>query len=144
MRSLSGADPAPPDGSHRSFCQNPLGPMDSLSTNQVTCLERSLGCLAKKMAKKKSKRSKAPQARIKSLTSDKADARSLIAVVEKSQVPFGESAPIFAELKDKVEKGEALSVEQHERLLNLVKIAREWERGVENSASTDPDETLSG
>ncbi len=121
--------------------------MDSLSTDEVTDFgTKCVGCLAKKMVKKKkkSKRSKAPQGRIKSLTSDKADARSLIAVVEKSQVPFGESAAIFAELKDKVEKGEALSVEQYERLLNLVKIAREWERGVESSASTDPDETLSG
>ena len=89
-------------------------------------------------------KSTAPQTQVKPLTSDKAEARRLLTIVEKSQVPFGESAPTFAELKAKIDKGEALTVEEYERLLKLVKIAKEWEKDVEASSRTEPEETLSG
>ncbi len=78
------------------------------------------------------------------LTSNTAEARRLLAIIEKSQVPFGESSTIFAELKAKIDKGEPLSVGEYESLLRLVKIAEEWERGEQSSARTEPEETLSG
>ncbi len=73
-----------------------------------------------------------------------AEARRLLAVVEKSQVPFGESAPLFARLKAQIDAGKSLGVEDYEHLLRLVKIAKEWNKGEESSALTEPDETLSG
>jgi len=72
------------------------------------------------------------------------EARRLLAIVEKSQVPFGESAPIFARIKAQIESGKSLSVEDHEHLLRLVKIAKDWNKAEESSAMTEPDETLSG
>jgi len=73
-----------------------------------------------------------------------AEARRLILMIEKSQVPFGESAPIFARIKAHVEAGNTLSAEEHEHLLDLVKKAKDWEKAVESSAMTEPEETLSG
>jgi len=73
-----------------------------------------------------------------------AEARRLLAIVEKSQVPFGESAPIFARIKAEIDSGKSLSVEDHEHLLQLVKIAKDWNKAEESSALTEPDETLSG
>ena len=78
------------------------------------------------------------------VTVEAAEARKLLALVEKSQVPFGESAPIFAKIKKQVDAGESLSVEDYEHLLRLVKIAKDWNKAEENSANTEPDETLSG
>ena len=73
-----------------------------------------------------------------------AEARRLLAIVEKSQVPFGESAPLFASLKAQIDAGNALSVEDYEHLLRLVKIAKDWNKAEESSALTEPEETLSG
>jgi len=84
------------------------------------------------------------QASSKSTSSGLAEARRLLAIVEKSQVPFGESAPIFARIKAQIDSGKALSVEDHEHLLQLVKIAKDWNKAEESSALTEPDETLSG
>ena len=84
------------------------------------------------------------QASSKSTSSGLAEARRLLAIVEKSQVPFGESAPIFARIKAQIDSGKALSVEDHEHLLRLVKIAKDWNKAEESSAMTEPDETLSG
>ncbi len=95
-------------------------------------------------ARNKRVEEKRPTDQTKPLTSGMEEARKLLRIVEKSQVPFGESAPTFAELKAKIDKGEALTVEEYERLLKLVKIAKEWEKDVEASARTEPEETLSG
>jgi len=73
-----------------------------------------------------------------------AEARRLLAIVEKSQVPFGESAPIFARIKAQVDSGKSLSVEDYEHLLRLVKIAKDWNKAEESSALTEPEETMSG
>ncbi len=89
-------------------------------------------------------RSKRPAARGKSLASEAAEARRLLAIVEKSQVPLGESATIFAELKTKIDNGDTLAVEEYEDLLKLVRIAKDWEKGEESSASTEREETLAG
>src|SRR6266581_8224318 len=78
------------------------------------------------------------------ISSGLAEARRLLAIVEKSQVPFGESAPIFARIKAQIDSGKSLSVEDHEHLMRLVKIAKDWNKAEESSAMTEPDETLSG
>ena len=72
------------------------------------------------------------------------EARRLLSAVEKSQVPFGESAGIFAGLKAKIEKDQPLTGEEMDQLRRLVKIARDWEKGEESSAMTEPEETLAG
>ena len=95
------------------------------------------------MARKQNKPSQ-PQTASKTIAPGLAEARRLLAIVEKSQVPFGESAPIFARIKAQIDSGKSLSVEDHEHLLRLVKIAKDWNKGEESSAMTEPDETLSG
>ena len=80
----------------------------------------------------------------KSASPGLAEARRLLAVVEKSQVPFGESAPLFARLKAQIDAGKSLSVEDYQHLLRLVKIAKDWNKAEESSALTEPEETLSG
>ncbi len=78
------------------------------------------------------------------VTVEAAEARRLLAMVEKSQVPFGESAPVFARIKAQIDAGKSLSVEDYEHLLRLVKIAKDWNKAEESSAMTEPNETLSG
>ena len=73
-----------------------------------------------------------------------AEAHRLLAIVEKSQVPFGESANLYSRLKAKIESERQLTTEEYEQLLRLVKIAKDWEKGVESSARTEPEETLAG
>jgi hypothetical protein len=80
----------------------------------------------------------------KSVSPGLVEARRLLAIVERSQVPFGESAPIFAKVKTRIDSGQPLSVEDYEHLLRLVKIAKDWNKAEESSAMTEPDETLSG
>ena len=92
----------------------------------------------------KGNKPRSSQASSKSTSSGLAEARRLLAIVEKSQVPFGESAPIFAKIKTQIDSGKSLSVEDHEHLLRLVKIAKDWNKAEESSALTEPDETLSG
>ena len=94
--------------------------------------------------KRRAKKSKKPLVQTKRATSDLAEARKLLKIIEKSDVPFGESAPVFADLKAKIDKGDALTVEEYEHLLRLVEIAKKWDRDVEASARTEPDETMAG
>ena len=72
------------------------------------------------------------------------EAHRLLAIVEKSQVPFGESANLYNKLKAKIESEQRLTTEEYEQLLRLVQIAKDWEKGVESSARTEPEETLAG
>jgi hypothetical protein len=95
------------------------------------------------MARKET-RSNQPEVSRKSISPALAEARRLLAIVEKSQVPFGESAPIFARIKAQIDSGRSLSVEDQEHLLRLVKIAKDWNKAEESSAMTEPEETLSG
>ncbi len=97
----------------------------------------------RRVARKENK-PKQPQVVGKTITSGLAEAQRLLAIVETSQVPFGESAPIFARIKAQIDSGKSLSVEDHEHLLRLVKIAKDWNKAEESSALTEPDETLSG
>ncbi|TMI25386.1 hypothetical protein E6H36_06680 [Candidatus Bathyarchaeota archaeon] len=77
-----------------------------------------------------------------SLTIGTTEARRLLAIVEKSQIP--ESSQIFEQLKSKIDRGESLTADEHERLLKLVKLAEDWEKGVQSSARTEREETMSG
>ena len=72
------------------------------------------------------------------------EAHRLLLIVEKSQVPFGQSADLYNRLKIKIEANEQLTGEEYEQLNRLVKIAKDWEKGVESSARTEPEETLAG
>ncbi len=94
--------------------------------------------------KRKAKKSKKPLVQTKRVMGDLSEAQKLLGIIEKSDVPFGESAPILAELKAKIEKGDSLTVEEHGDLLRLVQIAKKWDRDVEASARTEPDETMAG
>jgi hypothetical protein len=80
----------------------------------------------------------------KPISASVAEARRLLVIIEKSQVPFGESTLIYSRIKSQVDAGKELSTEDYEHLLGLVKKARDWEKGVESSARTLPEETLSG
>src|SRR6266699_440816 len=93
---------------------------------------------------RKGNKKRSSQASSDSTSSGRAEARRLLAKVEKSQVPLGESAPTFAKIKSHIDSGKALSVEDYEHLLRLVKIAKDWNKAEESSAMTEPDETLSG
>jgi hypothetical protein len=95
------------------------------------------------MASKDSKSQPSPDTS-KTVSPGLAEARRLLGIVEKSQVPFGESAPMFAKLKAQIDADNSLSVEDYEHLLRLVKIAKDWNRAEESSAMTEPEETLSG
>ena len=59
-------------------------------------------------------------------------------------MPFGQSADLYSQLKTKIEADKQLTSEEYEQLNRLVKIARDWEKGVESSAMTEPEETLAG
>jgi len=93
---------------------------------------------------RKGNQPRSSQAPSNPISSALAEARRLLAIVEKSQVPFGESAPIFARIKVQIDSGKSLTAEDHEHLLQLVKIAKDWNKAEESSALTEPDETLSG
>jgi len=95
------------------------------------------------VARKQNKPRPSPAAS-QSISPGLAEARRLLAIVEKSQVPFGESAPVFAKIKTQIDSGKSLSDEDYEHLLRLVKIAKDWNKAEESSAMTEPDETLSG
>lgn len=93
------------------------------------------------MKKSQDKKVQAPG---KPISSSLAETRRLVAIIEKSQVPFGESAPTFNRIRAQVEAGKELSTEDYEHLLGLVKKAKDWNRDVESSAETSPEETLAG
>ncbi len=100
--------------------------------------------LSNELGGEKRRGSNRPAARGKSLSSEVSEARRLLAIIERSQVPLGESAPVFAELKVKIDNGEMLIVDEYEDLRRLVRMAKDWERGVESSSSTEREETLAG
>ena len=85
-----------------------------------------------------------PAAQVSHQTPGLDQARKMLATIEKTQVPFGESAGILAKLKLKIEANESLTSEEYAQLQRLVNLAREWEKGVESSARTEPEETLAG
>ncbi len=76
------------------------------------------------------------------ITIETSEARRLLAIVEKSQIP--ESNQIFEQLKSKIDRDESLTADEHERLLKLVRLAEDWEKGVQSSARTEREDTQPG
>ncbi len=72
------------------------------------------------------------------------DAGKLIETVEKSQMPLVEEADLFFDLKAKHGRGEQLSKEELKVLAGLAEKAEEWEKSVQSSALTEPEQTFAG
>jgi len=85
-------------------------------------LSKAIGS-AKNMLGKDNK-PKLPKDAGKSIPPGLGEARRLLAIVEKSQVPFGESGPLFARIKAQIEAGGSLSAEDYEHLLRLSRTPR--------------------
>ena len=90
------------------------------------------------------KGSSSSQRSTKQTGSKAGEARGLLSIVERSQVPLRESANLYAALKSKIDADENLTAEEYAQLQRLVKIAKDWEKGVESSAMTEREETLAG
>jgi len=104
----------------------------------------AFGPIGRARVARKSSKTKHDHQRNKSVTATNAEARRLITIIEKSQVPFGESASVYNRIRSQVEAGKELSTEDYEHLVGLVKKARDWNKAVETSAQTRPEETLPG
>ncbi len=72
------------------------------------------------------------------------DASKLIETVEKSQIPLAEEADLFSDIKIKNARREQLTREEFNGLVKLAEKAKEWEKSVQSSALTEPEETLAG
>jgi hypothetical protein len=70
--------------------------------------------------------------------------RQLIRRIEKSEVPLAEEEPQFEAIKEKYSRGQPLSFEEQDLVFKLAGKAGEWEKAVESSASTEPEQTLPG
>jgi hypothetical protein len=70
--------------------------------------------------------------------------KELIELVEKSTIPLAEEEELFYEVKRKHTMGVPLSKMEEGFLLNLAAKASQWEKGVQSSALTEREETLSG
>jgi hypothetical protein len=70
--------------------------------------------------------------------------RQLIQRIEKSEVPLAEEEPQFEAIKEKYSRGQPLSFEEQDLVFKLVRKAREWEKAVESSASTEREQILPG
>jgi len=68
----------------------------------------------------------------------------LIRRIEKAEVPLGEEESKFERIKEKHARREPLTPEEANLVLELAKKAEEWERAVESSARTEPEQTLPG
>ena len=70
--------------------------------------------------------------------------RQLIQRIEKSEVPLAEEEPQFEAIKEKYSRGQPLSFEEQDLVFKLASKAGEWEKAVESSARTEPEQTLPG
>jgi hypothetical protein len=68
----------------------------------------------------------------------------LLQRIEKSEVPLGEQEDKFETIKEKQARRVALTPEERDLVLKLAKKAEEWEKAVESSAITEPEQTLPG
>ncbi len=72
------------------------------------------------------------------------DVGQLIRRIVESDVPLSEEESRFETIREKHAKGESLTVEEQNLVLSLASKADEWEKDVESSALTEPEETLPG
>lgn len=75
---------------------------------------------------------------------EKTRPHKLIRIIENSRVPLGEEESKLQRIKAKVEHDEPLSQEDEAVLARLVEKANKWEKGLESSADTAPEDTMSG
>jgi len=68
----------------------------------------------------------------------------LIRRIEKAEVPLREEEPMFESIKEKHARREPLTPEEANLVLELARKAEEWEKAVESSARTEPEQTLPG
>jgi len=68
----------------------------------------------------------------------------LIRIIEDSDIPLGEEESKLQKIKGKVEHDENLSREDEVFLTRLVERAKDWQKGLNSSSDTEPDDTLSG
>jgi len=68
----------------------------------------------------------------------------LIRRIEKAEVTLGEEEPMFESIKEKHARREHLTPEETNLVLELAKKAEQWEKAVESSARTEPEQTLPG
>ena len=76
--------------------------------------------------------------------SGQARPHKLIRIIENSKVPLGEDESKLQRIKARVEHDEPLSEEDEAVLTRLVEKAHKWEKGLESSSDTDPEDTMSG
>ena len=76
--------------------------------------------------------------------SGKTGPHKLIRVIENSKVPLGEDESKLQKIKRMVEHDEPLSQDDEALLTRLVEKAHKWEKGLESSSDTDPEDTMSG
>jgi hypothetical protein len=71
-------------------------------------------------------------------------ARSLLHSIEESGYPIEEDEMTISSLRNKIGKGELLTLEEDRLLHRLGDKAREWRKAVKSSSETEPTDTLSG
>lgn len=74
----------------------------------------------------------------------KTPATVLIQMIEDSRVPLGEEEERLSVIRRKVEQGTTLTREEETFLRKLADKANEWQKGLESSEDTEPEDTLSG
>lgn len=72
------------------------------------------------------------------------DLAQLIQRIVDSEVPLADEESKFETIREKHAKGQALTLEEQSLVAKLARKADEWDRDVESSASTEPEETLPG
>lgn len=72
------------------------------------------------------------------------DLAKLIQRIVESEVPLADEESRFETIRKKHTKGQSLTFEERDLVLKLARKADEWDRDVEASALTEPDETLPG
>ena len=68
----------------------------------------------------------------------------LIRRIEKAEVPLREEESKLEKIKEKHARREPLTPEEANLVLELARKAEEWEKAVESSARTEPEQTLPG
>jgi hypothetical protein len=68
----------------------------------------------------------------------------LIRIIEDSDIPLGEEESRLNKIKGKVEHDEPLTGDDEDFLTRLVGRAEEWQKGLQSSSDTAPEDTLPG
>jgi hypothetical protein len=72
------------------------------------------------------------------------DLERFIQRIVESEVPLADEEEKFETIKEKHAKGQSMTFEKRDLVLRLAIKADEWEKDVESSALTEPEQTLPG